>query len=132
MPADEFWKKEKGPETTPVSNPTTPRPCRPRVSGPLAGRPPQAVESGLRRPDGRHRSKAARRGADDFRPRRDGPSPIRTLPLLRKLDVSGYWDPAEKKEYRSALGTLAPLRGLKLEALRVHHTSVATSSRCGA
>ncbi|MBI3856383.1 MAG: hypothetical protein HY293_11910, partial [Planctomycetes bacterium] len=51
-------------------------------------------------------------------------SPLQTLTGLRRLDVSGYWDGAEKKEYRSSLRDLGPLRGLKLESLAVHHTAV--------
>jgi serine/threonine protein kinase len=51
-------------------------------------------------------------------------APLASLPGLRKLDVSGFWDAGEKREYKSWLKDLGPLRGMKLESLSVHHTLV--------
>ncbi|HZE96668.1 MAG TPA: protein kinase, partial [Planctomycetota bacterium] len=51
-------------------------------------------------------------------------SPLAPLKTLRKLDVSGYWSLSERKEYRSGLQDIGPLRGLKLRSFLAHHTDV--------
>jgi hypothetical protein len=54
--------------------------------------------------------------------------PLSGVTTLRTLDVSGRWDEEEKREYLGPLADLAPLRGLALEELHVHHTGVADVS----
>jgi serine/threonine protein kinase len=51
-------------------------------------------------------------------------TPLAEFTGLRRLDVSGYWDTGEKREYRSVLKDLGGLRGMSLEVLRIHHTAV--------
>ena len=51
-------------------------------------------------------------------------TPLSPLTSLRKLNVSGYWSTSERKDYRSPLRDLAPLRGLPLRELAVHHSLV--------
>ncbi|MBV8878654.1 MAG: protein kinase [Planctomycetaceae bacterium] len=55
-------------------------------------------------------------------------SPLASLTSLQRLDVSGYWSTSERKEYRSTLKDLSPLRGLKLKQLAFHHCDVADLS----
>ena len=55
-------------------------------------------------------------------------TPLSSLSTLRRLDVSGYWSMSERKEYRSTLKDLSPLRGLKLRELEFHHTDVSDLS----
>ena len=51
-------------------------------------------------------------------------SPLRALTGLRRLDASGLWDNTAKMELRSGLRDLEPLRGMKLESLVLHHTTI--------
>ncbi|HXX95073.1 MAG TPA: protein kinase, partial [Planctomycetota bacterium] len=50
--------------------------------------------------------------------------PLSDLTTLRKLDVSGHWDANEKREYLGPLTDLGPLHALPLEELHLHHTAV--------
>jgi serine/threonine-protein kinase len=125
MPVDVFWKKDKGSESRVVAvPPPTPAPAPEDPARPVVERLKQANPDFDGQSDAKVEGGAiveltiSALGVTDL-------SPLRGLTGLRRLDVSGYWDPAEKKEYRSALKDLSPLRGLKLESLRVHHTSVA-------
>ena len=120
-PVDEFWKKDKGTGTPVV---VSPAPAPEDPARPVIERLKQLNPDF----DGQSDSKVAGGGVVELTISALGVtdlSPLRTLTALRRLDVSGTWDPAEKKEYRSGLKDLSPLRGLKLESLKLHHTSVA-------
>ncbi len=118
VPVEEFWRKLR---------PAEPAPVAPAAQDPLSialaalkqrnpdwgGRETHAMENGAVT-----ELTIVALGVTDL-------TPLAALTSLRQLDVSGYWSTSEKREYRSPLKDLAPLRGLKLQALEIHHTDVA-------
>jgi serine/threonine-protein kinase len=120
MPVEEFWRKLRGSEPAAGGDPaSTPQDsfspvlaALKRLNPEWGGRETHTIENGAVT-----ELVIVALGMHDL-------TPLSTLTSLQKLTASGYWSTSERKEYRSPLKDLAPLRGLPLRELSVHHSMV--------
>lgn len=116
VPVDEFWGRDKTPEPSAAPAPEDPLT---RVLAKLKQANPEY--------DGQETHQSRGGAVVELTIRAVGIAtlaPLAELTELRRLDVSGYWDAVEKREFRIPLKDIAPLRGMKLESLSLHHSHV--------
>jgi serine/threonine-protein kinase len=121
LPAGEFWSREKG-EEAPIAATGPELELRAvmarlkQLNPDFDGRESHAIQGG------------AIAGLAISALGLSNLSPLSALAGLRTLEITGYWDEGEKREYKSALADLGPLRALRLESLSIHHTLVSDLS----